>query len=372
MLFKINKKELLNSLNIVSRAISNFSPLPAYSGIKFEVLEKEITLLASDSNISIQSRLTVDSGFYLEIIQTGSIVIESKYINDIIRKMDSDVIEIEVMDGCNIIIKDEFTKFNLIGMYASEYPDIAFDKNIDFFKINSTTFKDAITKIIFATSDKETRPFLNGVNFNINDNIVDCSATDSYRLAKSKFNINQSLFYNVIIPAKSLHELIKSLDGDFDFEVNISHKKVQFILDQTIIQTRLIDGIFPNVTKLIPTEFLYELDIDKRDLMSVLDRVSFIKNDGVNIIRLDLNEDTCILSTKSQEIGSAREILKSASFKGEPLSISFNGRYVLEALRTLDAGQVALKFSGDSTPFIILDEKNENLLHLSLPVRTYL
>ncbi|MDL2276026.1 DNA polymerase III subunit beta [Breznakia sp. OttesenSCG-928-G09] len=372
MFFKINKKELLNSLNVVSRAISNYSPLPAFSGIKFDVSEQEICLMASDSDISIKTYLTINDEFYMEIIKPGSIVIEAKYILDIVRKMDTEIVEIEVLDGCNIKISDESSEFKIIGMYANEYPLIDFDKSEDSFKINSLELKKIINQTIFATSDKDTRPYLNGINFKIEGNNVECTATDSYRLAKTSFTIEKDFSYNIIIPSKSLNELMKSLDEDREIELFLSNKKVQFLIDNTTIQTRLIDGKFPDTQQLIPTSFDYELSLDIRDILGSIDRVSFIKNDGVNIIKLELTSGECILSSKSQEIGSATEILRTATFQGNNLNISFNGRYVFEAIKAINASTIKFKFSGDMKPFIIEGEGIDNVLQLVLPVRTYL
>jgi len=372
MLFKVSKRELLNGLNIVSRAISNYSPLPAFSGIKFIVSENNICLIASDSDISIKTYISKSDNYHLEILREGSIVIEAKYIIDIVRKMDTDIIEIEVADGCNVTISDQNSEFNIIGIYANEYPSIDFEKSEDSFTINSSMLKKIISQTIFATSDKDTRPYLNGINFLIHENKVECTATDSYRLAKTSFEINKSFDYNIIIPAKSLNELLKSLDEDKEIEVYLSTRKVLFIIDDTTIQTRLIDGKFPDTNKLIPETFDYELRLDIRDILGSIDRVSFIKNDGINIIKLDLNQEECILSTKSQDIGSAIETLRTAQFNGDNLNISFNGRFVFEAIKAINSSTIIFKFSGDMKPFIIQGEEDDKVLQLVLPVRTYL
>lgn len=372
MFFKVDKKQLLTKLNVVSRAISNYSPLPAFSGIKFDVNENEICLMASDSDISIKNYISKRDECFLEIEQTGSIVIEAKYILDIVRKMDTEVISIEVADGVNVKIYDETSEFNIIGIYANEYPMIDFTKGEDFFTISTMKLKSVLNQTLFATSDKDNRPYLNGINIHIHDGHVDCTATDSYRLAKTSFEVDSTIDYNIIIPSKSLNELLKSLDDDQEIKVHVSNKKVQFVFEDTLIQTRLIEGSFPDTNKLIPEQFQYELKVETRDILSAIDRMSFIKNDGINIIKLELNENESILSTKSQDIGSATEILKTASFNGESLAISFNGRYVFEAIRAIHTDTITFKFSGEMKPFIIQSEENEEVLQLVLPVRTYL
>lgn len=371
MYFKINKIKLLNALNIVSRAISNYSPLPAFSGIKFDVTENNICLMGSDSDISIKTFLQKDEDESFEIISKGSIVIEAKYILDIIRKIDSDTIEIEVTDGCNTKISGGNSEFNIIGMYANEYPIIDFDKCENNFKIKSDILKSIISQTIFATSDKDVRPVLKGLNLVCNDNELVATGTDSYRLAQKKIKVENDLNFNITIPAKSLNEVLKSLDTQDEIDISLSEKKIQFIFDHTIIQTRLIDGKFPETGRLIPTDFKYELKLNIKDALGSIDRVSFIKNDGISIITFSLSDSECVLSSKSQEIGSAEEKLTSAEFSGNSLDISFNGKYVFEAIKAINTENIVFKFSGEMSAFIIQGVNDDSVIQLVLPVRTY-
>ena len=371
MYFKINKSILLNALNIVSRAISNYSPLPAFSGIKFDVTENEICLTGSDSDISIRTYLKLDDEYELDIIKTGSIVIESKYILDIIRKIDSDIIDIEILDGCTTRISGGNSEFNIIGMYANEYPNLDFEKCENNFKIKADILKNVISQTLFATSDKDTRPVLNGLNFVCKDHKMVVTGTDSYRLAKKEINLDSDIDFNITIPKKSLQEAVKSLDENEELEISLNNKKIQFIFENTLIQTRLIDGKFPETNRLIPTEFKCELDLDLKDALGSIDRVSFIKNDGVSVIKFSLNEHECILSSKSQEIGSATEILRSANYKGSSMDISFNGKYVFDAIKAINDSEIIFKFSGEMSAFIIVGKNDDSIIQLVLPVRTY-
>lgn len=371
MHFKISKNELLNSLNIAARAISNYSPLPAFSGIKFNVEENKLTLTGSDSDISIETTLIKNDDYILDIIKTGSIVIEAKYILDIIRKIDSDIIEIEVLDGCTTKISGGHSEFNIIGMYANEYPNLDFGALDNKFSIKSDILKEIISQTLFATSDKDTRPVLTGLNFECMDHKLVITATDSYRLAKKTIDLDVDLNFNITIPAKSLNEVIKSLDNCDELEIALSDKKIQFIFDNTLIQSRLIDGKFPDTSRLIPESFCNELQLDIKDALGSIDRVSFIKNDGISVIKMSLSNEECILSSKSQEIGSATEVLSSAEFSGEPLDISFNGKYVFDAIKAIKSEHIIFKFSGEMSAFVIVGKDDDSVIQLILPVRTY-
>lgn len=371
MYFKVSKKEFYNALSVASRAISTFSPLPAFSGVKIDAQRDCLVLTGSDSDVSIQTKLIKKENCTLEIRDMGSIVIEAKYILEIVRKIDAEEIEFEIMDGSMTKISGNTAEFRINGMKASEYPAIDFSKPRECFTLKEETLKKVILQTSFATSDKETRPALTGVNFHCSENTLNCVATDSYRLAKKSIQIEESLNFNITIPSKSLLEVVKTLEGEGTVEIAVNDKKAQFIIHDTIVQTRLIDGVFPETSRLIPLQFDYELTIDSKDLLNAIDRASFIKNDGVSIIKFSLNENECVLSSKSLEVGSSTEVLNSASFVGNSLEISCNGRYVFDAIKALSGSLVKFSLCGEMKPFIIKSVDDDNVIQLVLPVRTY-
>lgn len=370
MYFKVSKKAFLNGLNIVSRAIKSFSPLPAFSGVLIEATESCLILTGSDSDVSIRTRIYNTEENPLSIQDMGSIVIEAKYILEIVRKLDSEQIEIETIDGFNTRIATESTEFQLNGIPAAEYPAIDFQAPNQRFEMSKETLRSMIATTSFATTTQETKPVLMGVNFKSADGELVATATDSYRLAKSSIALNDVNF-NITIPSKTLNEIIKILEGEGETTVCVDEKKAQFIVDETIVQTRLIDGLYPDTSRLIPTRFDYELIIDSREILNAIDRASFIKNDGKSIVRFDLSRGECIMKSRSVEVGSSSEVLRSASFEGEKLQISCNGRFVSEAIKALNCDSVRFQFCGDMRPFIITSTLTDNCLQLVLPVRTY-
>lgn len=371
MYFKVSKKHFYNSLSVASRAISNYSPLPAFSGIKIVAEANKLILTGSDSDISIQTNVIKSEDCPLEILDMGSIVIEAKYILEIVRKIDADIVEFEMLDGSLTKISGSSAEFKINGMKANEYPMIDFAKPSDHFSMEKEVLKKVISQTSFAVSDKETRPVLTGVNLSCEGTTLQCVATDSYRLAKKLIEIEKELKFNITIPGKSLSEVVKTLESEGSVEIAVNDKKAQFIIDNTIIQTRLIDGVYPETSRLIPLQFDYTLTMDSRDLLSAIDRASFIKSDGVSVIKFTLSENECILSSKSLEVGSSTETLSSASFEGSPLEISCNGRYVFDAIKAINGSLVKFSLCGEMKPFIIQSVDDEKILQLVLPVRTY-
>ena len=371
MNFKISKRVFYSALNTVARAISANSPLPALSGIKIEVQSDSIILTGSDSDISVQTTLGSNDETNLIVKETGSIVIEAKYILEIVRKIDADEIEMEIVDGSLTRISGMSAEFRINGMRALDYPAIDFSKPAQQFEIDADLLVKIINQTTFATSDRETRPVLTGVNMKCNGNKLECVATDSYRLARKIVDLPTENNFNITIPAKSLNEVSKTIVQDGKILIAVSDKKAQFWIDNTVIQTRLIEGAYPETARLIPTEFPHQLTVDSRDILSAIDRASFIKNEGISIVKCSANSEEVVISSKSQEVGSSVESLNVISYEGSPLEISFSGKYVYEAIRVLSATTIKIMFSGEMKPFVIYNTADDSILQLVLPVRTY-
>ena len=259
MYFKILTSELASKLNIVSKAISFNSPLPSLQGIKIVVTEEKVQLTSSDMNISIQCNIFPTEDNKLEIYSTGEIVLESKYFIEMIRKIDSDFVEIEIIDGNLTSIRDSFVNFELNGIKAENYPLIDFEKPGNSLFIKANLLKEIISQTVFAASDKETRPVLTGLNIKCENNELTCVATDSYRLAQKKVQLDNGFDFNVTIPTKTLNELVKVIDGEGEIEISLNDKKALFMFDNMFISTRLIEGNYPETARLIPHDFEYEL-----------------------------------------------------------------------------------------------------------------
>ena len=367
MNFKIKRLELLNALTKVSRAVSIKSPLPVLTGIKFDLKEDELILTGSDSDITIQTSIQD----HIDIIEPGSVVLSSKYILEIIKKIDSEDVHIFIVDGTLTRIEGTNSRFDLNGTSYIDYPRIDLNKTGVNLQMKSIDLKEAIEQTSFATSEKETRPVLTGVNFKAKDHVLECIATDSYRLAKRILNIDSDISFNIIIPKKSLIEISRIIEKDELIDLYVSDRKVLFVFDHVLIQTRLIDGTFPDTSRLIPDSFDYSMSIDSTSLLNSIDRASLLTNEQTNIVKLTMNQDTVILSSFSQEIGSVEENLSRAFYKGEPLKISFSARYLTDAIKSINGQKVRVLFTGEMKPFIIKDFEREDIIQLVLPVRTY-
>ena len=371
MNFKINKKEFLEALNITSKAISSTTPLPALSGIKFELTGNELTLISSDSNISIKVVINNSNNEIITIEEPGEIVIEAKYILDIVRKIDSSSINIEVIDGTLVKIYGGNSEFKLNCIKASDYPMINFSTSDNIFKLDSSIFKDIINQTAFACSDKEIKPVLTGINFQAGNGKLRVNATDSLRLATKTLVIEDGIEFNITIPAKYLLNVYHSIDENIkEINMMVDTQKVSFSFNNILIQTRLLDDAFPEVSKLIPPSFSQTLVINAKELSSAIDRSSFIKSDGKNVVKLSINSESVDITSSNQN-SSSFENIKVISFEGEPINISCSGNYLQDAIKALDSENITISFSGELKPMILTNSEDTSIVQLIAPIRTY-
>ena len=371
MKLKVKRTVLLEALNNVSKAISNKNIIPILSGIKFDLFKDKLVITASDNDITIQTEIEKSDDLIIE--KTGNIVIKGKYILDIVRKLEAEFINIEIVDDHKIVIFTDNSQFNLNGIEAREYPDITLDLSEDFITMKINEFKDMITETNYACSLDEARIVLTGVNLKIDNKTLECSATDSYRLSLKKFNLKNGIknSVDIIIPSKNLNELLKLISSsEEEIELHLFSNKIIFKFNNILFQSRLINGTYPNTKNLIPEDKLFELTVSKNEFYSMVDRASILNDDSDNnIITLEIKDKVMKVTSMSLEIGKVEETMKVAVT--DNIKISFSAKYMMDALRTIKSDEVIITFVGEIKPILLKNSDNDDLISLILPIRTY-
>ena len=376
MKLTIKKDILLDALNKVSKAISTKNLIPVLAGIKFDLKKKRLTLTASDNDITIQTFINIGDDSDIRVEEEGSIIVQGKYMLDIVRKLPDKYINIEVFDELKILIYTENSEFNLNGISEEEYPNINLDESKKKITINNKVFKSIVTQTAFASSNDETKPVLTGINFNVIGDVLECNSTDSYRLARKVVKLEKSNdeSYNIVIPSHNILEFSKILDDDEDenIEVHISGSKVLFIYKNIKFQSRLINGTYPNTSNLIPKEEFLVITTSLNDLYNVIDRASILTSDKEkNIVTLETNGNLLTLKSSSQEIGRVEEKMGITKSNEEDIRISFSAKYMMEALKSFSTETVEIHFVGEIKPILVKSTEDETLTQLVLPIRTY-
>ncbi|MEC1178485.1 DNA polymerase III subunit beta [Metasolibacillus meyeri] len=378
MKFDIMRDRLLAGLNDVMKAVSSKTTIPILTGIKIDVTHEGLRLTGSDADITIQTYIPVeeDGEQLMNVSATGSIVLQARMFNEIVRKLPTNEVEIEVSAGFATNIRSGKSEFHLIGLDASEYPLLPEVAEGRQFSIPTDLLKSVIRETVFAVATSESRPVLTGVNWRILDNELICVATDSHRLARRKIQLEQlpAEINSVVIPGKSLNELNKILEDTTDLvQIALTNYHVLFKTDDVLFFSRLLEGNYPDTSRLIPEEYKTNVTINGKALLQAIDRASLLaREDRNNVVRFETLENSTVeISSNSPEIGKVEEQISVENLEGESLKISFSAKYMMEALRAIDGQDVIIQFTGTMRPFILRSIHDDAILQLILPVRTY-
>ena len=373
MNFQINKDTLLNSLITAQKALSNKTPNPALQGIKLDVLEDSLVITTSNSDIAIRLSVKDQS---LDVKTVGSVLIPGKYFIEIIRKLDGLKVSLSLVADNMLRIEADRSDITLNMMDLDDYPELEFSEKVKSIKINVRTLKTIIRQTAFATSSIENRPILTGVNFKISGNKLKAIATDSYRLSQKEIELTETYeTLNIIIPGRSLEELMKVLENNNEIvEMHFDRSKILFKYANLLFQSRLLEGNYPETSKLVPTDFPIVIKFNKESLATAIERASLLSSrDGNNsIVKLNLRPDNIVeITSNSPEIGKVlEEVYPVDEIKGTPIKIAFSSKYILEALKVFNSSEITVNFTGEIRPFVLKGEYDENMIQLILPVRT--
>jgi len=372
MKFTIEKNVLLENLTDVVRAISVKNIIPVLNGVMFDLKEEGLYLTASDSELTI--RAFIDKDDIKSIDVKGSIIIQSKYILDIIRKLPSDLINFELMDGFKIKISSDNSQYDLNCLDSKEYPSLKLEERENPIIIKGSIFKSIISQTVFAISTQELRPLLTGLNFKIVGDVFECIATDSYRLAKKnvKLDVPCEEEINIVVPGKNIIEFDKIITEDKDVEMHIFTNKILFKYKNIIFQSNLLSGTYPNTNNLIPNDFAIIVNIDLNKYFSAIDRAALLtQNKEKNIVKMRIKDNKMIINSYVSEIGKVEEKLDVETSPDANIDISFSAKYMMEALKTMKDEEILILLNGEVKPIVIKSINDESLIQLILPVKTY-
>ncbi|MDE3840486.1 DNA polymerase III subunit beta [Bacillus methanolicus] len=378
MKFIIQRDRLAQSVQDVMKAVSSRTTIPILTGIKIAATEEGVTLTGSDSDISIESFIPKkeDGNELVEIIESGAIVLQARFFSEIVKKLPTDTVDIEVQNHLQTVIRSGKSEFNLHGLDAEEYPHLPQIKEENVFRIPTDLLKMMIRQTVFAVSTSETRPILTGVNWKIENRELTCIATDSHRLAlrKAQIETESNESYNVVIPGKSLNELSKILDdGNDPIDIVITENQVLFKAKHLLFFSRLLEGNYPDTSRLIPTDSKTDVVVNLKEFIQAIDRAALLaRDDRNNVVKFSTFDNQLIeISSNTPEIGKVVEEVQAQSIDGEDLKISFSAKYMMDALKTLEGTEIKVSFTGAMRPFLIRPINDDSILQLILPVRTY-
>ncbi|GIO44432.1 MULTISPECIES: DNA polymerase III subunit beta [Paenibacillus] len=378
MKIRVLKHDLNESIQHVAKAISSRTTIPILTGIKLEVNFQGMTLTASDTDISIQAFIPAEdqNKQIVQVERPGSVVLPAKFFVEMIKKLPSAEIEMEVQEGFKTQIRSGSTDIQMVGLDPEEFPVLPSIEENQVISMPGDLLKNMIKQTVFSISSNETSPILTGVLWSLSENQFKFVATDRHRLASRTAelsNDDQVRFSNIVISGKTLNELSKIVpDQNTIVDIVVADNQVLFKIDRVLFYTRILDGTYPDTSKIIPTTYKTELVLDTKKLSDSIDRAYLLsREEKTNIVRLQTMDNGSVeISSSSSELGKVTEQLDLAEFTGEQVRISFNSKYMLDVLKVVESEQLHIGFTGAMSPIIIKPMDDTQSLYLILPYRT--
>ncbi|HDU1349789.1 TPA: DNA polymerase III subunit beta [Staphylococcus pseudintermedius] len=376
MEFSIQRDYFITQLNDTLKAISPRATLPILTGIKIDATNEGIVLTGSDSEISIEITIPnqVDGQEIINVVEPGSVVLPGRFFVDIIKKLPGKEVKLSTNEQFQTLITSAHSEFNLSGLDPDQYPLLPQVSSDDALQLPVKVLKNIIAQTNFAVSTSETRPVLTGVNWLIQQNELLCTATDSHRLAVRKLKLEEEIEdKNVIIPGKALAELNKIMtDSEDHVDIFFASNQVLFRVGNVNFISRLLEGHYPDTSRLFPENYEIKLGLNNSDFYHAIDRASLLAREGGNnVIKLSTGDTQIELSSTSPEIGTVKEEVTANDVEGGNLKISFNSKYMMDALKAIDNEEVEVEFFGTMKPFILKPKDDDTVTQLILPIRTY-
>ena len=374
MEFKINSTDLLKALSHIHGIVEVRHTLPILSNIILEA--KDDKLILSSTNLDIYCSDKIKA----EVLQSGEVSVSAVTFFEIIKRLPSGSEVLMIMEeGENEIrLTCGRSKFNLSTLKTDDFPIISDSDLSTNFVLSADELIRIIDKTKFAVSNEETRYYLNGIFLHKAERnsiqFLRAVATDGHRLAQYDIPLPQGAedITGIIIPKKTIYELRKVLDdANGDVSVSLNENKIKFSFNDLKVVSKVIDGTFPDYTKVIPQKNDKNFKTNNSDLKNAIDRVSAVaanEESKSKAIKFCIENNSLSLSVESQSKGSANEMI-DVNYSGDKVDIGFNSKYIIDICNEVDGDEISISLSDSISPAIILDRTDENLFFVLMPMR---
>jgi DNA polymerase-3 subunit beta len=363
MKIQCKKTDLLNSVNIVLKAVQAKTTMPILECIVIEVVAGKIKLISNDMELGIE---TIVQG---EVVEDGIIAINAKLFSDIIRKLPDNNILIETDSEFVMHIRCEKAKFDIMGKDYAEFPVLPKIERDNFIEISQFSLKEVIRQTVFSISDNQSNKMMTGELFEITGDKFKVVSLDGHRISIRSLKLKSSYdSIKMIVPGKTLIEISKILSGEMEDMVKIffTDRHIIFEFDDTMVLSRLIEGEFYKVEQMITSDYETKLTVRKREFLDCIDRATLmVKESEKKPIVLNIQDGTMNLKIQSF-LGTMKEDIDIVK-EGKDILIAFNPRFLMDALRVIDDDEVDIYLFNPKAPCFIRD-KEETYIYLILPV----
>ncbi len=364
MKFTCNTSVLADACNIVQRGVPQKSTIPATEGIFMQAKNSRLNLTGYDLEVGINTSIDCS------VEQEGSVVLNARLLCDILRRLPSASVTINV-DSHNLCkITSGESEFSLVGIPANDYPELPTVSGGMPFSIKQNILREMVKQTIFAVAVQDIKPVHKGIKFEVENNNLRLISCDGFRLAIR----NEAIDYNgedmtFVVPAKTLSEVCKLLDDDDNtVSFSIGKKFILFEVGSYRIISRLLEGEFFNYKNAIPAESSTKARVNLKLIVDSVDRTSLLITSKIKSpIRCIFDENNIRISAATA-LGAANDKIP-ASIEGKRVEIGFNNTYLTDCLKTVDVDEVLIELSSPVSPIIIKPVEGDNFIFLIIPMR---
>ena len=364
MKFECEKSLLASAIEGVSRAITNRSAIPVLEGIYLKAEGFNLTLTGYDMEMGITTTIECN------VLVPGETVLEAKLLLSMVSRMPAGDVRIELTDEGQAIISGGVAEFEIPALNASDYPSLPVTGADNTMTIPTSMMRELIEKTIYAVSQDDKKPAHTGELFVIEPGSLTIVALDGYRLAIIQRDVECTRDIRIIIPAKTLQELLKIMGGPDDpVKIDANRRYVVFTTNGYTIMSRLIEGDFLNYESVIPKEKKTRVTVDCKTFINTIERASLIITERLkNPLRITFAPDKITVRCQTP-LGKVVDEFPPVAMTGDPVEIGFNNRYMLDAMRYSKCERMVLEINGPLSPVKILPEDGKDFIYLVLPVR---
>ena len=364
MKIECEKSLLAAAIDGVSRAITNRSAIPVLEGIYLKAEGFQLTLTGYDMEMGITTTIECN------VLVPGETVLDAKLLGSMVSRMPAGDVRIELDDEGMTTVSGGVAEFEIPAMNASDYPALPNTAAENTMTIPCSMMREMIEKTIYAVAQDDKKPAHTGELFVIEPGSLTIVALDGYRLAIIQRDVECTRDIRIIIPAKTLQELLKIMGGPDDpVKIDANRRYVVFTTNGYTIMSRLIEGDFLNYESVIPAGARTRVVMDCKPFIETIERASLIITERLkNPLRITFSKDKVIVRCQTT-LGKVVDELAPVSFEGEEVEIGFNNRYMLDALRNSKAEQMLFEINGPLSPVKLLPTEGKDYIYLVLPVR---
>lgn len=371
----LRKTDLLHGLQTVSRAVPTRTPKQILYGIKIVAQQDTVSFTAYDLEIGIETsiRRYPEQADSLVVERPGAMVLQARYLLDIARKLPDEAVRIETQELTTTISSGAAT-FTLNGLDPREFPPLPKVYDDRGLAMTASVLRGLIDRTAYAAAISEARPILTGILWTYDNGRLTLTATDSHRLSTSHAHVETHRDYALmdsIVPSRSLTELARILpDDDSLSDIRLENNQLLVSTGPTRFFSRLIEGKYPDTSRIIPTSARTSLIVRVKDLSDSVERAALLARDVENhVAELRLSAQEIEISSRSPEVGTIREQIVPQTFSGDEMSLACNARFLLDALKTVSSESVQIDFTGPGSAFVLRPLEDQTHLQLILPVR---